>query len=92
MAAGYVDTNGVRLWHEELGRPDGARVLLVMGGGASVVWWPPELLQGLVIMRRDETVGGGAEDHAVRPSGEGQLSHLAHQAGDARNRAGDSRA
>ena len=48
MAAGYVDTNGVRLWYEELGRPDGAPVLLVMGGGASVVWWPPELLQGLV--------------------------------------------
>jgi pimeloyl-ACP methyl ester carboxylesterase len=48
MAAGYVDTNGVRLWYEQLGRPDGAPVLLVMGGGASVVWWPPELLQGLV--------------------------------------------
>jgi pimeloyl-ACP methyl ester carboxylesterase len=48
MAAGYMDTNGVRLWYEELGRPDGAPVLLVMGGGASVVWWPPELLQGLV--------------------------------------------
>ena len=48
MAAGYVDTNGVRLWYEELGRPDGAPVLLVMGGGASVVWWPPELVQGLV--------------------------------------------
>jgi pimeloyl-ACP methyl ester carboxylesterase len=48
MAAGYVDTNGVRLWYEELGRHDGAPVLLVMGRGASVVWWPPELLQGLV--------------------------------------------
>jgi hypothetical protein len=33
MAAGYVDTNGVRLWYEELGRPDGAPVLLVMGAG-----------------------------------------------------------
>jgi pimeloyl-ACP methyl ester carboxylesterase len=48
MAAGYVDTNGVRLWYEQLGRPDGAPVLLVMGGGASVVWWPPELIGGLV--------------------------------------------
>jgi pimeloyl-ACP methyl ester carboxylesterase len=48
VAAGYVDANGVRLWYEELGRPDGAPVLLVMGGGASVVWWPPGLLQGLV--------------------------------------------
>jgi len=47
MAAGYVDTNGVRLWYEELGRPDGAPALLVMGRGASVVWWPPELIQGL---------------------------------------------
>ena len=33
MAAGYVETNGVRLWYEELGRPDGAPVLLVMGRG-----------------------------------------------------------
>jgi pimeloyl-ACP methyl ester carboxylesterase len=48
MAAGYVDTNGVRLWYEELGRPDGPPVLLVMGGGASVVWWPRELIEGLV--------------------------------------------
>jgi pimeloyl-ACP methyl ester carboxylesterase len=48
MTAGYVDTNGVRLRYEELGRPDGAPVLLVMGRGASVVWWPPELIQGLV--------------------------------------------
>ena len=31
MAAGYVDTNGVRLWYEELGRPDGAPVMLAMG-------------------------------------------------------------
>jgi pimeloyl-ACP methyl ester carboxylesterase len=48
MAAGFVDINGVRLWYEELGRPDGVPVLLVMGRGASVVWWPPELIQGLV--------------------------------------------
>jgi pimeloyl-ACP methyl ester carboxylesterase len=48
MAAGYVDRDGVRLWYEELGRPEGAPVLLVMGGGASVVWWPAELLRRLV--------------------------------------------
>ncbi|MGH9247155.1 MAG: alpha/beta fold hydrolase [Acidimicrobiales bacterium] len=48
MADGYVDTNGVRLWYEELGQPDGAPVVLVMGVGASVVWWPPELVAGLV--------------------------------------------
>jgi pimeloyl-ACP methyl ester carboxylesterase len=48
MAAGYVDTDGVRLWYEERGQPDGTPVLLVMGRGASVVWWPPELIQGLV--------------------------------------------
>jgi pimeloyl-ACP methyl ester carboxylesterase len=48
MAAGYVDTDGVRLWYQELGRAAGAPVLLVMGGGASVLWWPPELLGGLV--------------------------------------------
>jgi pimeloyl-ACP methyl ester carboxylesterase len=48
MAAGYVDTNGVTLWYEELGRPDGPPVLLVMGGGASVLWWPRELIEGLV--------------------------------------------
>lgn len=48
MTQGYVDTEGVRLWYEELGRADGLPVLLIMGGGASVVWWPAELIQGLV--------------------------------------------
>jgi pimeloyl-ACP methyl ester carboxylesterase len=48
MAERYVETDGVRLWFEELGRSDGVPVLLFMGGGASVVWWPPELIQGLV--------------------------------------------
>lgn len=48
MTQGYVDTDGVRLWYEELGRADGPPVLPVMGGGASVVWWPAELIQGLV--------------------------------------------
>jgi hypothetical protein len=33
MAAGYADTNGVRLWYEVSGRPDGAPLLLVMGAG-----------------------------------------------------------
>jgi pimeloyl-ACP methyl ester carboxylesterase len=48
MASGFVETNGVRLWFEELGRVEGAPVVLVSGGGASVVWWPPGLVQGLV--------------------------------------------
>lgn len=45
---GYADNDGVRLWYEELGRPDGPPILLLMGGGASVVWWPAELIEGLV--------------------------------------------
>ncbi|WP_394839454.1 alpha/beta fold hydrolase [Pendulispora rubella] len=48
MTSGFLDRDGVRLWYEELGRPEGTPVLLVMGGGGSVVWWPPELIQGLV--------------------------------------------
>lgn len=48
MVEGYVDTNGVRLWYEKLGPPDGPPVLLIMGGGASALWWPPGLIQGLV--------------------------------------------
>jgi pimeloyl-ACP methyl ester carboxylesterase len=48
MTAGYVETNGVRLWFEELGPADGVPLVLVMGGGASVVWWPPPLVHGLV--------------------------------------------
>jgi pimeloyl-ACP methyl ester carboxylesterase len=48
MSSGFLDRDDVRLWYEELGRPEGAPVLLVMGGGGSVVWWPPELIQGLV--------------------------------------------
>lgn len=48
MASGFVETNGVRLWFEELGPAEGPPVVLVSGGGASVVWWPPELVPGLV--------------------------------------------
>jgi pimeloyl-ACP methyl ester carboxylesterase len=46
--AGYVDSEGVRLWYEGRGPVDGPVVVLVSGGGASVVWWPPELVDGLV--------------------------------------------
>jgi pimeloyl-ACP methyl ester carboxylesterase len=48
MASGYVGTNGVRLWFEELGPAEGPPVVLVNGGGASVVWWPATLVEGLV--------------------------------------------
>jgi pimeloyl-ACP methyl ester carboxylesterase len=48
LADGYVDTNGVRLWYEVRGRPDGAPVVLVMGVAASALWWPPELVDALV--------------------------------------------
>lgn len=48
MASGFVETNGVRLWFEQLGSADGTPVVLVGGGGASVVWWPAGLVQGLV--------------------------------------------
>lgn len=48
MASGFVDTNGVRLWFEDLGPAEGPPVVLVSGGGASVVWWPPGLAEGLV--------------------------------------------
>ena len=48
MAEGYVETNGVRLWYEDLGDPDGDPVVLVMGATASAIAWPPELLEPLV--------------------------------------------
>jgi len=48
MAEGFVETNGVRLWYEQRGEPDGAPVVLVMGVGASAIWWPPELVDALI--------------------------------------------
>ena len=48
MTSGFVETNEVRLWFEELGPVEGTPVVLVSGGGASVVWWPSGLVQGLV--------------------------------------------
>ena len=47
MGEGYVETNGVRLWYEDLGDPDGEAVVLVMGATASAISWPPELLDAL---------------------------------------------
>jgi pimeloyl-ACP methyl ester carboxylesterase len=47
MGEGYVETNGVRLWYEDLGDPDGDAVVLVMGATATVLSWPPELLDAL---------------------------------------------
>jgi len=47
MAEGYVETNGVRLWYEDLGDPDGEAVVLVMGATASAISWPPALLEAL---------------------------------------------
>jgi pimeloyl-ACP methyl ester carboxylesterase len=48
MGEGYVDTNGVRLWYEDLGDPAGDPIVLVMGATASAISWPPELLEPLV--------------------------------------------
>ena len=47
MGEGYVETNGVRLWYEDLGDPDGEAVVLIMGATASAISWPQELLDGL---------------------------------------------
>jgi pimeloyl-ACP methyl ester carboxylesterase len=47
MSEGYVETNGVRLWYEDMGDPDGEVVVLVMGATASAISWPPELLDAL---------------------------------------------
>jgi pimeloyl-ACP methyl ester carboxylesterase len=48
MTQGYIETNGVRLWYEELGPTHGRPVLLIMGVDASVVWWPSEFIDVLV--------------------------------------------
>ncbi len=48
MTQAYIDTNGVRLWYEELGSTTGPPVLLIMGVDASVVWWPKEFIDVLV--------------------------------------------
>ena len=42
MSEGYVDTNGVRLWYEDLGDRDGDVVVLIMGATASAISWPSD--------------------------------------------------
>ena len=48
MAEERIESNGVRLWYEEIGPAAGPPVLLVMGAGASAIWWPPEVVERLV--------------------------------------------
>src|SRR5688572_24033252 len=48
MGEGYADTNGVRLWYQELGHSKDVSVVLVMGGDASAIWWPQGLTDALV--------------------------------------------
>jgi pimeloyl-ACP methyl ester carboxylesterase len=48
MTQGYIDTNGVRLWYEQLGPVSGKPIILIMGVGASVIWWPSKLIDVLV--------------------------------------------
>jgi pimeloyl-ACP methyl ester carboxylesterase len=45
---GYVNSNGMRLWYEGRGQPEGAPVVLVMGVDASSIWWPRALVERLV--------------------------------------------
>jgi pimeloyl-ACP methyl ester carboxylesterase len=45
---GYIDTNGVRLWYENLGASQGKLILLIMGVDASGLWWPSEFIDALV--------------------------------------------
>lgn len=48
MTEGFVDTNGVALWHQRHGQAGGLPVVLIHGVEASSIWWPPELVDSLV--------------------------------------------
>ena len=47
MGEGYVETNGIRLWYEDLGDPTGVPIVLIMGATASAITWPESLLETL---------------------------------------------
>jgi pimeloyl-ACP methyl ester carboxylesterase len=44
---GYASVDGIRLWYEDSGPPDGLPLVFVMGVDASAIWWPRELVDVL---------------------------------------------
>lgn len=45
---GHAETNGIRLWYEELGDKNGEPILLIMGHSCSALVWEPNFWQALV--------------------------------------------
>ena len=75
MSESFVETNGIRLWYEQLGDPEGEPVVLVMGAGASAIRWPPPLIEGLesagrLVVRFDNRDIGLSShiDYAIAPN------------------------
>ncbi len=48
MAERKLEANGIEIWTEDFGDPNGPPVLLIMGATAQGIYWPDELIEGLV--------------------------------------------
>jgi pimeloyl-ACP methyl ester carboxylesterase len=48
VSSATVRVNGIELWFEELGDPEGAPLLLIAGLGGQAISWPEEFCWGLV--------------------------------------------
>ena len=48
MTERILKANGITLWTESFGDPDGVPILLIMGASAQGLYWPDGLVQRLV--------------------------------------------
>ena len=48
MTERILKANGITLWTESFGDPDGVPMLLVMGASAQGLYWPDGIVQRLV--------------------------------------------
>lgn len=68
VKASVIESEGIRLYSESVGRTDDPAILLIMGATASGAWWPDDVCtaladRGRFVIRYDHRDTGGSTSH-----------------------------